>query len=236
MKITLLTGQTFDIEKEIGFPIKVVKSPRARRLTLRIDEKARIPVLTLPPRCSARKAVSFVENHRDWIANMLARLPAAAKFQNGAEIMFMGQTCRIIHRPHARLGVVLENNHIIVSGEAEFLHRRVIDFLKKQAQDRLLELSRQKAALIGCTVNSVIIKDTKSRWGSCSTRRNINYNWRIIMAPAEVIDYLVCHEVSHLAHQDHSPAFWSCVAALCPGYKESRAWLRIRGKSLYQYI
>lgn len=236
MKITLFTGPTFDIEKELGFPIKVVKSPRAHRLTLRIDEKARIPVLTLPPRCSARKAVAFVENHRDWIANMLARLPAASRFKDGDQISFMGQTCQIIHRPDARLGVVLENNRIIVSGEAEFLHRRIIDFLKKQAQTHLLNLSRQKAAQIGCTVNSVVIKDTKSRWGSCSTRRNINYNWRIVMAPAEVIDYLVCHEVAHLAHQDHSPAFWSCVASLCPGYKESRAWLRVKGKSLYQYI
>lgn len=236
MKITLFTGPTFDIEKELGFPIKVVKSPRARRLTLRIDEKARLPVLTLPPRCSARKAVDFVEDHRDWIANMLARLPAAAKFKDGDEILFMGQTCRIIHHPGARLGVIMEDNRIIVSGEAEFLHRRVIDFLKKQAQTRLLELSRQKAAKIGCTVNSVVIKDTKSRWGSCSTRRNINYNWRIVLAPAEVIDYLVCHEVAHLAHQDHSPAFWACVGSLCPGYKESRAWLRVKGKSLYQYI
>lgn len=236
MKITLFTGQTFDIEQELGFPIKIVKSAQARRLTLRIDEKAKLPVLTLPNRCSARKAIAFVEDHRDWIANMLAKLPPSCQFKDGDSLSFMGETCQIIHRPQDRIGVVKEADKIIVSGKAEFLHRRVIDFLKKQAHEQLLELSRQKAAQIGCTVNTVVIKDTKSRWGSCSTKRNINYNWRIVLAPAEVIDYLVCHEVAHLAHQNHSQEFWNCVAGLCPDYKNGRAWLKVKGKSLYQYI
>ena len=115
------------------------------------------------------------------------------------------------------------------------MHRRVTYFLKKTAHDRLLELSRQKAALIDRVVHSVSIKDTKSRWGSCSSKSNINYNWRIVLAPAHVIDYLVCHEVSHLRHQDHSPAFWDCVASLCPDYQEGRAWLKVKGKELYRY-
>lgn len=235
MKITLLTGKTFDIEEELGFPIKIIKSAIAKRLTLRIDEKARIPVLTLPKYCSSRKAVQFVESHRDWITNMLARVPQSHLFAADEEISVFGKKYIICHQPERRGGAFFEDSKLIVCGKPEFIHRRITDFLKKLAAEKLLELSQQKASLIGCQVHNVCIKDTKSRWGSCSNRNNINYNWRIILAPAYVIDYLVCHEVAHLAHQDHSTAFWNCVANLCPDYKEGRAWLKIKGKSLYQY-
>ncbi|MCQ2740852.1 MAG: M48 family metallopeptidase, partial [Alphaproteobacteria bacterium] len=76
----------------------------------------------------------------------------------------------------------------------------------------------------------------KSRWGSCSTLGNINYNWRTCMAPLYVIEYLVSHEVSHLLHPDHSASFWQTVEATCPNYKEGRRWLKIKGKDLYKYV
>lgn len=235
MKITLLTGRTFDIQEQLGFEIKVIRSAQAKRLTLRIDEKARIPVLTIPPRCLTRKAVDFVNAHRDWITNMLARIPVSRSFADGDVISIMGKKYTVSHQPRRRGGAFIEQKQLIVCGAKEFMHRRVTDFLKKTAHDRLLELSRQKAALIDRVVHSVSIKDTKSRWGSCSSKSNINYNWRIVLAPAHVIDYLVCHEVSHLRHQDHSPAFWDCVASLCPDYQEGRAWLKVKGKELYRY-
>lgn len=235
MKITLLTGKTFDIAEQLGFPIRVVKSPLAKRLTLRIDEKARIPVLTIPKYCSARKAVSFAESHRDWITNMLARIPQSRSFADGDILSVLGRDYTLSHQPQKRGGVFFSGRKIIVSGEAEFFHRRVSDFLKELARKEFFNLSCQKAAQINRIVHNVCIKDTKSRWGSCSTKNNINYNWRIIMAPAYVIDYLVSHEVAHLAHPDHSPEFWHCVAFLCPDYQEGRAWLRVKGKTLYQY-
>lgn len=236
MKITLLTGPTFNLEEQVGFPIKVVKSALTKRLTLRIDEKTRIPVLTVPVRCSLRRAVGFVEEHRDWITNMLARVPLAKAFENNDIIYILGKTYQIIHQPDSRGGVFIENDKLIVSGNKEFLHRRVTDFLKKTAHDKFLVASKAQAAKLNCTIHNVVIKDTKSRWGSCSNKNNINYNWRVIMAPQHVFDYLVCHEVSHLLHQDHSAAFWNCVASLCPSYKEGRAWLKTKGRHLYQYL
>lgn len=235
MKITLLTGTTFDWEAELGFPIKVIKSALARKLTLRIDEKARLPVLTLPRFCSTRKALQFVESHRDWVTNKLGRLPASEQFRDGCLISILGSEYTLKHHPEERGGVFFEERSLIVCGEAGFIHRRVSDFLKKLAREHLYKMSRYYAEMLGCTIHNVVVKDTKSRWGSCSTKNNINYNWRIIMAPNYVINYLVCHEVSHLAHPDHSPEFWNCVAALCPEYKEGRAWLKLHGKTLYQY-
>lgn len=234
MKITLLTGQTFNLQEKLGFEIKVVKSPLAKRLTLRIDEKAHIPVLTIPKYCSGKKALAFVEAHRDWIQNMLAKLPPIKHFSNGDQISIMGQKYIILHRPEQR-GIILKDGFLTLGGNHEFLHRRVTDYLKTLAAKELGRMSLIAAKKIGCKINHVSIKDTKSRWGSCSNKSNINYNWRIIMAPYDIIEYLVCHEVSHLAHQDHSEDFWQCVAKLCPQYKECQHWLKIRGKELYRY-
>lgn len=235
MKITLLTGQTFDFAKTLNMNIKVVKSPLAKKLTLRIDEKNRIPVLTIPKYCSSRKAVSFVEEHQDWIQKTLAKLPLSVKFENGDSFSFMGKNIIINHSPIQRV-TQIKDGFLFIGGNKVFLHRRVCDFIKKQAQKELFSLSCLFAKKIDCKIHNVTLKDTKSRWGSCSNKNNINYNWRIALAPYFVIEYLVCHEVSHLAHQNHSADFWQCVAKLCPQYQEGRNWLKINGKELYKYL
>lgn len=235
MKITLLNGQISDYQAYCGFPLKTVNSARAKRLSLRIDEKQHIPVLTIPKRCSHNKIKEFLDTNHDWVVNMMARLPIATKFMNNEKFYFVGHEYTIEHNEKNRVtefvGDVLK-----VSGDIEFLHRRVVDYLKSQILKIISEMTIEKAALIGKKVKSVTIKDTRSRWGSCTTSGHINYNWRICLAPPEVINYLVCHEVSHLKHPDHSLGFWNCVAELCPEYKETRRWLKTHGKSLYKYI
>lgn len=235
MKITLLTGRTFDFKEKFGFNIKVVKSAQAKRLTLRIDEKNHRPILTVPKYCSQTQALKFLEDNHDWMINMLARLPRSTDFSNGETISFFGQKYIILHTPLERR-TYFDDGFLKVSGDSEFLHRRTMDFLKQSALKKLSEMTVKQAKILGCRVSSVAIKDTKSRWGSCSTLGNINYNWRICMAPIHVINYLVCHEVSHLKHPDHSTAFWSCVKDLCPDYEEGRHWLKVKGKDLYKYI
>ncbi len=236
MKITLLTGKTFEIEKEFAdLPLKVVKSTRCRRLLLRIDAKERCAVLSIPPQISSKRAIKFIEENRAWIEAHLLAVPVGRKFTNGDIINLFGQTYQIKHCPEQRGGVVLEEGYIQVSGEAEFLSRRVRDFIKKESLQKLTEISQEKAQKIGCRVKKVTMKDTKSRWGSCSTLGNINYNWRIAMAPKEAIDYLVAHEVAHLRHPDHSCDFWKCVNALTPYAESGRRWLKQNGNLLFAY-
>lgn len=235
MKITLLTGRTFDYAAELGFDIRVIKSPRARKLILRVDNKDRIPVLTVPRYCSSKKAIEFVRRNQEWLDKCLEKLPKARRFAHGDQISFFGKTLTVIHTPEARSGVVAICDEIHISGQPEFLHRRLIDFIKQKAKDKFFTLSQKKAEKIGCKINSISIKDTKSRWGSCSNRGNINYNWRIALAPDFVIAYLVAHEVAHLRHPDHSDAFWTCVRQLCPQYVKGRNWLKEHGKDLYLY-
>lgn len=235
MKITLLTGKTYDIEAAVGFPLKIIKSPRAKRLTLRIDQQERIPVLTIPQRCAAKRAAEFVLSYKGWIEQALNKIPETKQFCDGTQISFFGRRLTIRHTPDKRCGVREENGILLVSGRAEFLHRRVKDYLKKQAQSELWILSKQQADKLGCPLKDVTIKDTKSRWGSCSSLHNINYNWRISLAPESVIFYMVAHEVSHLKHQDHSGAFWKCVKELYPQADEGKSWLHRYGKDLYLY-
>ena len=236
MKITLLTGKTFDISEEVGMDIKVVRSNSLSKLILRIDSKEHIPVLSVPKFCSQRRAVKFVNENMDWILQSLAKLPEIKKFADSETISLFGQEVIITHRPQEKGGVWLDGNLLCVSGAAEFLHRRVKDYIRRRAGEEFYARSRKLAEQIGCKLNGVIIKDTKSRWGSCSSLNNINYSWRIAMAPEYVIDYLMAHEVSHLKHQDHSDDFWKCVALLCPEWARGNSWLRRNGKSLYAYL
>lgn len=236
MKITLLTGKTFEIEKLFpDLPLKVTEPTRCRRLSLRIDGKERSVVLSLPPRCSVKRAAKFVSDNRAWIEAHLLSIPVMKKFAADDVISLFGQSLKIKHCPEQKCGVIVENGLIKVSGSVEFLPRRVRDFIKKESLQKLTEMSQEKAQKIGCSVKKVTIKDTKSRWGSCSTLGNINYNWRIALAPEEAIDYLTAHEVSHLKHPDHSPAFWKCVKSLSPYAESGRRWLKQNGNLLYTY-
>ena len=134
MKITLLTGKTYNIEQAFDFELRVIKNPRAKKLTLRIDSKERLPVLTIPRYCSQKRAIQFVEEHRLWIKEALSRIPEHKLFEDGETIPLFGKEVTIVHAPERRLGAKLDGSTLLVSGEAEFLHRRVKDFIKKKAQ------------------------------------------------------------------------------------------------------
>ena len=110
MKITLLTGKTYNIEQKFSFPLKIIKSARARKLTLRIDTKERMAVLTLPRYCTQKKAVEFITHHQEWIKTSLAQIPEAKSFQNGDKISLFGQEVIISHEPSRRLGAKLDSS------------------------------------------------------------------------------------------------------------------------------
>lgn len=234
MKITLLTGKTFDLEHAFNFPLKVVSSLRTKRLSLKIDTKKRIVVLSMPKFCTKHKAFDFVSSHRDWVEEHLLLLPKLEDFENETEFSLFGQNVKVVFQSDFGAPKLIGTD-LFVGGQPEFIHRRVRDFIKKTAKLELTRLSKQKALQLGQQLENVAVKEIKSRWGSCSSLANINYNWRIALAPVFVIDYLVCHEVAHLKHHNHSQAFWQTVNALCPTAEEGNAWLKKNGMSLYKY-
>lgn len=208
------------------------RSPRARRISLRIDPRHGAVVITLPPRGSRAAGMALLMDHAAWVAERLAALPGATAFAHGASVPLSGVPHRIRHVPAGRGGAWLEQGEIHVAGAVEFLPRRVEDFLRAEARRRLGVLVAAKAGTLGLRPRRITIKDTRSRWGSCSPDGCLMFSWRLVMAPATVQDYVVAHEVAHLRHMDHGPRFWALVDTLTPHAVAAIPWLRDHGGGL----
>ncbi|MEI7712211.1 MAG: SprT family zinc-dependent metalloprotease [Rhodospirillales bacterium] len=208
------------------------RSSRARRVSLRVDSRCGVVIVTLPPRASHRSGMALLMSHVDWVADRLAALPEAVPFADGATVPICGVSHRIRHVPSARGGAWLHDDELHVSGAPEFLRRRVLDFLRAEARRRLTALVAAKAALGGVVPKRVTVKDTSSRWGSCAADKSLAFSWRLVMAPEFVQDYVAAHEVAHIGHMHHGPLFWAQVERLTPHTKAAIAWLKRDGARL----
>ncbi len=216
-------------------PLCIRHHPRARRLTLRIDPTGDGAIVTLPSGLKARDGIEFAERKADWLIDRLDSLPKPVPIGDGTEMPLRGIPHRIRHRPESRGTVWLENGEIHVAGRPEYLPRRVVDWLKTEARRELTARARDKAARIDRTVGRVTVRDTKSRWGSCSANGNLSFCWRLILAPENVLDYVVAHEVAHLIERNHGPRFWNLVRELTDETGSAKVWLRRNGDSLLRY-
>lgn len=217
-------------------PVTFVRSARARRASLRVDPAKRRIVLTAPLRMSRATALGFAHAQAGWIAVRLKRLPERRPFADGAEIPVFGTPHRIRHRPDARGTVWRESGELHVAGKPEHLPRRLKDWLSTQARAHLEPLVLVKAARVERRVKRITVRDTRSRWGSCSHDGAMSFSWRLVFAPPEVLDYLVAHEVAHLVHHNHGPRFWALARELCVGPIEApQAWLKANGETLLMY-
>jgi len=221
---------------ELGTPISIRVSPRARRIALRINAAERTVELVLPPGVPATHGMRFVQSKRGWIAARLAALPLAVPFAEGAVVPVLGVPHRIRRETDAAApSVAIVGGEIRVRGEPVHLARGVRDFLVAKARNELALRARPLAARIGRDVTQITVRDTRSRWGSCSGRGNLSFSWRLIFAPERVIDYVVAHEVAHLAEMNHGPRFWRLVESLSPDSAVSRAWLKRHRSRLFSY-
>lgn len=176
--------------------------------------------------------MALLMDHADWVADRIAALPNAVPFVDGALLPVGGVMHRICHRPEARGGAWIEGSDIIVTGAADFLRRRVCDFLRAEARRRILPVVAQKSALAGLQPLRVTMKDTRTRWGSCAPNGSLAFSWRLVMAPHFVQDYVAAHEIAHLRHMNHGKRFWRLVDRLTPHTAEAIAWLRLEGSRL----
>ena len=207
------------------------RSARARRVSLPIDPRGGAVVVTLPPRTGRTAGVALLMNHAEWVSARLAALPGPIPFADGAIVPLHGIDHRIRHAPGQR-GIAVGEGEILVGGEAAFLSRRVADFFRAEARRRFSDLVRGKAEKIAVVPRRVTVKDTKSRWGSCASNRNLGFSWRLVMAPPPVQDYVAAHEVAHLRHMNHGPRFWALVGELTEHTDPAMAWLRTHGPRL----
>ena len=196
----------------------------ATRFTIRVRSATRDVVLTMPIRGSVAAAHEFAVRHADWIGTRLRKLPKPVPFEAGEVIPFEGMPHRIVHAPSAR-GIVWidrtadDEPAIYVAGDAE---------------GSVLAL-REASSRLNLAPRGVTVRDTTSRWGSCSATGALNFSWRLIMAPPFVLDYLAAHEVAHLVHLNHSDAFWAVTRSLSDDTDAAEDWLKLHGASLHRY-
>lgn len=220
---------------ERAIPLMMRKSRRARSLSLRIDPVLDAVELVLPWGVSVREGLRFAATKSGWLRANLEDRPPRVPFAPGARIPYLGVDHEIVHDPAARAGVRIEAGRIHVSGGIEFLARRLRDWLRCQAQRRLAARVTVAAARVERRVKHVRLRDPKSRWGSCAADGGLSFSWRLVLAPAAVLDYVVAHEVAHLVHANHGTRFWRLVTELAGDAEAPRAWLRAHGARLLRY-
>jgi predicted metal-dependent hydrolase len=221
---------------DLGTPVSIRVSPRARRIGLRIDAAERKVELVLPLGIPQSRGLRFLASKRGWIAARLEALPRPVPFAEGAIVPVLGVPHQIRREVDAAgPPVAIVDGEIRVRGDPLHLARRIHDHLVAMARSELTRRARQLAARIGRDVARINVRDTKSRWGSCSGHANLSFSWRLIFAPEPVIDYVVAHEVAHLAEMNHGPRFWRLVESLSPGSAVPRAWLKRNRSRLFSY-
>jgi len=214
-------------------PLRFVRSPRARRLTLRADAVRGVVRVALPPRASLREAERFVAAHAGWIAARVAGWPQAVPFVPGAAIPFDGVTLTLDWAADHPRGVRREGARLVIGGPAATVPGRTLRWLRAAALADLAPATTALAATLGRTVN-VTVRDPATRWGSCAPSGRVAYSWRLLLAPPSVRQSVVAHEVAHLVHPNHGAAFWALAASLTTGdLAAARAWLKAHGAALH---
>ena len=221
----------------LGVPARLSVNPRARRLSIRIDGRAGEAVLVAPSERRLGDVVSFARSKTGWMQSRLAARPDGTPLAPGGEVLLFGVPTRLQATGGAGAARLVEEAGgpvILSGGEGEAFSRRVENLLKRLARQVLVERTEHHLRSLGQRPVKVSITDARSRWGSCSPHnRTIRYSWRVVMAPPSVADYLAAHEVAHLVHADHSPAYWSVVERLVGDHRPFRKWLREHGAALH---
>ena len=242
------------IHEGLERPVLVKKLLRAKRMTLRVSPTKRDIILSIPRKMGERQASAFIERHIDWLKRQLDDLPLAVPFEHGCLIPLEGELHQLSFcgpRTRQQKGFRVVSRQMFcaespatkeqavaqlqVLGAVEHAPRRLTDWLKKRARQKITARVDYHARRLELDYKRLGVRDQTSRWGSCSSNKTLSFSWRLILAPSEVLDYVAAHEVAHLREMNHSPRFWALVAQTFPDYERARGWLREKGQTLHCY-
>lgn len=221
-------------------PVTLRRREGSRRMTLRVSGATGEIALTVPGRADLKAAQTFLDSHAGWVAARIAKLPARVRFLAGASVPLRGEPHRIVHwsrvRGATRASMDQDGAAVIVaSGDVAAVPGRIRRFLVEEAMGDLRDAVARHAARIDAKPLRVTLRDTTSRWGSCSSTGALSFSWRLILSPSFVLDYLAAHEVAHLRELNHSHRFWKIVHDICPATEQAEAWLKRHGSGLHRY-
>ncbi len=221
-------------------PIVINTRRGLRNITLRPKTRPLREIhISKPWMTPTSAALHFLEQKRRWCERVFANAPAKEHLRPGDEIEFLGRRVLIVHDGARRSNDFIENEDgsakLIIGGGADMFDRRVRDFIRA----RFLIAVKQMVHTAPRELwpRRIAIRDTTSRWGSCSTSGTMSFSWRLAFAPVDVMRYVVMHELAHRVHMDHSPAFWQTVSQLYGfGVERARRWLNVHGGELHKYF
>lgn len=216
-------------------PLVIKRHRSAKRICLRYNPTSHAISLTLPRHTRVNDGLNFLTQKSEWLIDTLMEMPMKKRIKPGVVIPVLGRRVRIKHDERQTAAYKLTRNALTISGDRTDFQKRTTDALRKIAKQEIAELSQKMAKRIGKRINRITVRDTRSRWGSCSSTGNLSFSWRLVFAPIEVLEYVVAHEVAHLRYMNHSEKFWYMVEYLCPDYEVAKEWLKLHGKELYRF-
>ncbi len=210
---------------------RVRRSPRASRVRVTVDQARGVEVV-LPRRAAMREAAAAVRELRPWIERRVdelerARATVAAR---GDTVPYLGSSLQLMSEP-GRTRAHRRGQRLLVpagAGRRQALER----WYRRAAQTEISDRLQRACGLTGSSYSKLTIRGQRTRWASCSPSGAMSFNWRLLLAPEAVLDYVIWHEVCHLEVMDHSPRFWALVARWCPDYRRQARWLRRHGATL----
>jgi predicted metal-dependent hydrolase len=218
-----------DHTNEISYRIR--RSERARRVRVTVEPDRGVEVV-LPRRASDRAAAAAVRELRPWIERRMLEVERAqaAVAARGDSVPYLGQMLQV--RPEPGRSRVHRRGDVLLTPDAGARALAVERWYRRAAHTEIALRLNSACAQAGTGYERLTIRGQKTRWGSCSRSGTMSFNWRLLLGPEPVLDYVVWHEVCHLEIMDHSPRFWSLLASRCPDYKAQRSWLRRYGATL----
>jgi len=219
----------------IGTPpitVELRRNARAKRMTLRVSAVDGVPRLSLPKRGSLKAAKQFLAAQEAWLHNHIGKTPARAVITEGLTISLYRES--FLLKSHSKSRVTVAPDTLFLP-ESRPAGRALEGFIKLRAKSVITKLAEADSATLGKPFSKISLRDPRSRWGSCNSEGNLMFSWRLMLAPPDVLRYVVAHEVAHLREMNHSPAFWAEVAGLMPAYEAPRRWLKQNGGQLHRY-
>ena len=225
------------------FPIEIIRTERSKSASIEIEDDT--VKVTVPKNLSDQRIEELIKNRTVWIRQKLkiqteTIRPKDKEYVNGETFSYLGRNYRLKCLSGGSGETKLTNGYLTVclakdaSGAAVegCMRQSLQQWYQARALEKLKEKTKRYSAILGVSPQSVGVKEYKARWGSCSSSGNVTYNWRIIMAPHHIVDYIVVHELCHLLEHNHGPKYWKHVQNVVPNYKECREWLKVNGEGL----
>lgn len=215
-------------------PVELHRNHRARRLTLRLTPDGSAVRITLPHWCRSAEALAFARSRASWLEQQLGKVPAKRDPVSEGRLLHRGRDLVIGWREDAPRKAVLSEDTLAIGGPRDTLGKRLQRWLENEAHVLFTQDARHYCAKAGLPEAEVRLTRAKRRWGSCSSEGTLRLNWRLVQAPDAIRRSVVAHEVAHLVHFDHSPAFHALLGELFEGDIElANGWLSRNGRSLY---